>query len=251
MMLDPFAAPLCLAGLVWLFANARYRVLAWIYVVVLATFIALEGKDYYVAPIYPLLFAAGAVWISRWRAAAVAAFVIVILGGAIAVPLALPILPPERYLAYQRSLGIKPHHSEVSHTSEMPQLFSDQFGWEEMVRQVASIYNALPPDVRAKTAIVGSNYGQAAAIDWYGPKYGLPPAISVHQSYWYWGYRGYTGESVILIERHTDPEDWTTVRIAAQRFHPYAMPDENGPIYYCTGFKYPMAKIWPKIKRWR
>jgi hypothetical protein len=226
-------------------------VLAWMYVIVLVTFIALEGKDYYVAPIYPLLFAAGAVWISRWRAAAIAAFVIVILGGAIAVPLALPILPPERYLAYQRRLGVKPQKTEVSHTSEMPQLFSDQFGWEEMVQQVAKIYHSLPPDVRAKTAIVATNYGEAGAIDWYGPKYGLPPSICMHQNYWNWGYRGYTGESVILIERHTDPEDWTTTRIAAQRFHKYAMPEENGPIYYCTGLKHSMAEIWPKIKVWR
>ncbi|HEX6158848.1 MAG TPA: glycosyltransferase family 39 protein [Thermoanaerobaculia bacterium] len=249
MMLNPFAAPVWMAGLIWLFR--RQRVLAWTYIVVLATFIWLEAKDYYVAPIYPMLFAAGAVWISRSKIATAIAFVLVIAGGAIALPLATPILPPERYLAYQRALGVEPARSEVSHTSEMPQLFSDQFGWEEMVEKVATFYHSLPPDVRAKTAIVATNYGEAGAIDFYGRKHGLPPAVCPHQSYWSWGFHGYTGESVILIEDDTDPADWATVQVIAQRKHPYAMPEENGPIFYCTGLKKPIAELWPSLKRWR
>lgn len=251
LMLDPFAAPVWIAGLIWLFHFPRYRVLAWTYVIVLATFIWLQAKDYYVAPIYPMLFAAGAIWISRSRIAAAIAFVLVIAGGLIALPLATPILPPQRYLAYQRFLGIEAPRAEVSHTSEMPQLFSDQFGWEEMVDKVARFYHSLPPGVRAKTAIVATNYGQAGAIDFYGRKYGLPPAVCPHQSYWGWGHHGYTGESVILIEDETDPDDWATVQVIAQRANPYAMPDENGPIFYCTGLKKPIAELWPSLKRWR
>jgi hypothetical protein len=252
MMLNPFLAPVWIAGLVWLFFQRSYRVLAWTYVIVLIAFIALEGKDYYVAPIYPMLFAAGAVWLSQRRWTATAAFAMVIVGGLISAPLVLPILSPDRYLAYQRRLGVEPHRSEVSHTSALPQLFADQFGWEEMVREVARVYHALPPEQRAKTAIFGSNYGQAAAIDYYGPKYQLPAAISGHQNYYLWGPREYTGESMIVIASaivRTRPL-YDSIQVVGRRFHPDAIPDENGPLFL-TRTKRPLKEIWPEYKYWR
>jgi hypothetical protein len=250
MMLDPFAAPLWIAGVIWLFTRREHRFLGWTYVILLVLMIKLEAKDYYLAGIYPALFAAGAVVMTKKKIAAIAMAVLVVAGGAIAIPLALPILPPDRYLAYQRSLGVKPRAAEVSHTSEMPQIFADQFGWEEMVRQVAAYYNSLPAEERKKTAIYTGNYGEAGAIDFYGPKYGLPPAISGHQNYFLWGPRGYTGESVILIEWESGGE-WTSLRQIARRYHPYAMPDENGPIWHGRGLKTPIAQIWPGVKHWR
>ena len=93
----------------------------------------------------------------------------------------------------------RPPAIETHKLGPLPQIFADQFGWEEMTATVARVYNSLPPEVRAKTAIFGQNYGQAGAIDLFGPKYGLPPAISGHQSYFLWGPRGYTGESVIVM----------------------------------------------------
>jgi hypothetical protein len=251
MMLNPFSAPLWIAGLIWLFR--RQRVLAFTYVIFLVLMIWLEAKDYYVAPIYPMLFAAGGVATAALgrRALTIAAFTLTILGGLIALPLATSILPPQRYLAYQRALGVKPKAAEVSHTSEMPQIFSDQFGWEEMVQKVARYYHSLPEDERKKTAIYAGNYGQAAAVDFYGPKYGLPPAISGHQSYFLWGPRDYTGESVILIEDEADPSMWQSIREVDRRHHPYAMPEENGPIFHGRGLKMPLAEVWPRVKNWR
>lgn len=249
MMLNPFSAPLWIAGLVWLFR--KQRVLAFTYVILLVLMIALEAKDYYVAPIYTMLFAAGAVAIARRRALTIAAFALVIIGGAIALPLATPILPPAQYLAYQRALGVKPQAAEVSHTSEMPQIFADQFGWEEMVQKVARYYHSLPEEERRKTAIYTGNYGEAAAIDFYGPRYGLPRAISGHQSYFLWGHGNYTGESVILIEDDADVELWREIREVDRRHHPFAMPEENGPIFHGRGLKVPLAQIWPRVKNWR
>jgi hypothetical protein len=251
MMLNPFSAPLWIAGLIWLFTKREYRVLAWTYVILLALFIRLEAKDYYLAPIYPVLFAAGAVLVTKKRIAAIAVAALIVIGGFIAAPLALPVLPPEQYLAYQRRLGIKPQAAEVSHTSEMPQIFSDQFGWEEMVRQVAAYYHSLPEEERKKTAIYTNNYGQAGAIDFYGPKYGLPNAISGHQNYFFWGPRGFTGESMILIEWDTEPELWTSLHKVGMRHHRYAMPDENGPIWHGRGLKKPLREVWPSVKYWR
>ena len=251
MMLNPFAAPLWIAGLIWLFRSPRYRVLAWTYVIVLVTFIKLEAKDYYVAPIYPMLFAAGAVWLSSRKALWIPQLALVVIGGLIAVPLALPILPPAKYLAYQRALGVKPQKTEVSHTSEMPQLFSDQFGWEEMVARVARYYHSLPPAEQAKTVIYTGDYGEAGAIDFYGPKYGLPHAISGHQNYFLWGYGNATGESVILVGDDPDPAMWQSLHEFDRTFHPYAMPEENGPLYHGRGLKMPLAQVWPSVKHWR
>ena len=251
MMVNPFAAPLWIAGLVWLLLSKQYRVLGIVYMVLIVAFIRLEAKDYYVAPIYPMLFAAGAVWLSSRRILWIPALVLIVVGGVLAVPLALPILPPARYIALQRALGIKPQQTEVSHTSEMPQIFADQFGWEEMVAKVARYYHSLPADEKKKTAIFCGNYGEAGAIDFYGPRYGLPPAISGHQNYFLWGPRGATGESVILIGDDPDPSMWTSLQIVDRTFHPYAMPEENGPIYHGRGLKPAMGAVWPTVKHWR
>ncbi len=260
MMLSPFSAPLWITGLLALFFARPlrpYRFLAGTFVVVLLTFIRLEAKDYYVAPIYPVLFSAGAVWLcspdgARFRRACAWVFAFLILvGGAIAAPLALPILTPEKYLAYQRALGVRPQATEVSHTSEMPQIFADQFGWEEMVQRVARYYNSLPPDIRGKTAIYCNNYGEAGAIDFYGPKYGLPPAICGHQNYFLWGPRHYKGESVILVGDDPHPDMWQSLRVVDRTYHPYAMPWENWPIYHGVGLQRPLEEVWPTVKEWR
>lgn len=252
MMLNLFALPLWLAGLWFLFREPRYRVLGWTYLIVLVVMIRLEAKDYYLAPIYPMLFAAGAVWIAaRPRVVYAGLTLLIIGGGLLSAPLALPLLPPEKFLAYQRALGVKPQKSEVSHTSELPQLFADQFGWEEMVVKVARYYNSLPIEERKRTAIYTGNYGEAGAIDFYGPRYGLPPAICGHQNYFLWGPRRYDGSSVILIEDDVDPKMWASVDLVDRTFHPYGMPGENLPIYHARGLKAPLGDAWSHVKQWR
>jgi hypothetical protein len=259
-MMNPFAAPLWLAG-VWYFLfqgeGRRFRVFGLAYLALLVTFFFFEAKDYYVAPYYPLLFAAGGValepWLARRRAAAVGAFGVLTASGLLAALLSLPLLPVERLLALQRAIGYQPPRSEVSHTSELPQHLSDQFGWEELTREVARIYHALPPGERARTAIFGNNYGQAGAIDFFGPRYGLPRAISGHQNYFFWGPREYTGESVIVLgsNREDLEGNFEEVIEAGATSHPHAMPEENRPIYFCRRLRAPLADAWPQVKRWR
>jgi hypothetical protein len=166
----------------------RYRALGFAYLAVLAELMLLHGKNYYVAPAYPMLFAAGGVAAEglrsvslRWlRPALVVAMIAV---AAVLAPTITPIFPPDKTIAYMKAIHFQPPRSEQSHTAALPQLLADQFGWEEMVRDVARVYNGLPAEERAKAAIFGQNYGQAAAIDFFGPKYGLPPALSGHQNY--------------------------------------------------------------------
>jgi len=233
----------------------RYRALGWAYVVVLALLMALKGKHYYLAPAYPMLFAAGGVFWERllkrpwWRAALPSALA---LAGAALAPLVLPVLSPGNFLRYQDALGISPPKTEVGHAGKLPQHFGDMFGWEEMVVTVAKIYQGLPPEERAKAAILAGNYGEAGAIDFFGPRYGLPKAICAHQTYYFWGPRHYTGEVVILLQwsRSRAEQLFASVADAATLDHPYAMAEEHYTILIGRGLKQPLAQLWPRLKHW-
>src|SRR6266850_943833 len=242
-MLNPVLLPLWAGGLAWLFlgrAGHRYRLLAWTYCVMLLTFIVLSGKNYYLAPVYPILFAAGGVAFEslsheRFKWSRTAYVVFILIAGIGLAPLSAPILPPSSYIRYQQLLGLAPLQAENQRTGPLPQYFADEFGWEEMTREVARVYNRLSSDERAKTAIFANSYGQAGAIDFFGPKYGLPKSISNHQSYWLWGPRQYTGESVIVLgsDGSGDREHFKTVEVAGHVEHPYSRLDEHFDIFLC------------------
>jgi hypothetical protein len=250
--------------------RGRYRILAWAYMVMLVTFIVLKGKNYYLTPAYPILFAAGAIAFERitvrqrlphspfphlpfsphfLRHAYLA---LILLAGAALAPLSVPILSPETYIRYQKALGIEPSKTENQETGPLPQYFADEFGWEDMTRAVAEVYNNLPPDERAQTAIFANSYGQAGAIDFFGPKYGLPKAISNHQNYWYWGPRDYTGAIVIVLgsDGDGDREHFKTVDPVGRTNHPYSRRDEHYEIFLCRGLNQDLHTLWPGIKKW-
>lgn len=263
LILLPLTAPVWLAGLWFFFFNkegSRYRLLGIAYVVVLMLMIALKGKDYYLQSAYPMLFAAGAVLWERLgqerrslRWLRVAFPVLLVFGGAFVLPFALPILPVETLLRYQQALGMDElPRTEVGHAGPLPQHFGDMFGWPEMVETVARIYRAFPPEERGKVAILASNYGQAGAIDFFGPRYGLPNAISPHENYYLWGPRDYTGEIMIVLgwDRDTVAEHCTSVEEAGVVNHPYAMANEHYTIFICRGLKQPLQEVWPQWKSW-
>ncbi len=258
-MMSPLALPIWLAGLVFLFfsgSGKRYRVLGWAFVVVLATMMILHGKDYYSAPAYPMLLAAGAVAFERlfgrrqWlKPATVLALII---GTAPLLPMMIPILPVETYVHYQEALGLAPPATEKSHLrSPLPQYYSDELGWQQMTVAVAQVYDKLPLGLRSVTAIFAQNYGEAGAIDLFGPKYGLPEAISGHQNYFLWGPRQYTGLSMIVLgDSRAHLEKYFRQVILEGRFgQPYAL--EQGPIWVCTQPRgWTLQQIWPKLKKW-
>lgn len=261
-ILFPTTAPVWMAG-IWYFLfdrnGKRFRFLGICYLAALALMIYLKAKNYYLAPIYPMMFAGGAVWweqvFERFRSIRFLEFVypaILIAAGAVALPIVLPVLPIEKFIAYQEATGIKPPKSEVGFDSVLPQTYADEFGWEEMVAKVADVYHALPPEEQTKTAILADNYGQAGAIDFFGGKYGLPKAISPHQSYFLWGTRDYTGESVILLG--AKPEEaapyFESVEEKTEVGHPYSMSYERYKILVCRRMKKPLPEIWTSLKHW-
>jgi hypothetical protein len=118
---------------------------------------------------------------------------------------------------------------------------------------VARVYRALPPEDRARAAIFGQDYGQAGAIDFYGPRLGLPKAISGHLTYWYWGPRGYTGEVVIVLgdTKEALERKFESVQEAATVSNPYSMRSQNFTIYVCRKPKgWTLRDIWPRLKSW-
>jgi hypothetical protein len=254
---NPFTAPLWLAGLGYLlFAPAlrRFRPLGWMYIVVLLLFLLQRAKPYYLAPAYPALLVAGALAAERLRQRwlRVALVVWLVVGGVTVGMLAIPALPPATYIGVTQMLGVKAPQEERSHTAEMPQVLADRFGWENMTATIARVYNALPPEQRARAAILAGNYGEAAAVDFFGPRYGLPGAISGHNNYWLWGPRGATGAVVIAvgIPETALQKYFATVEQTDTIISRYALPFEtNLPVYVCRDLQMPIEKAWPLLKR--
>ncbi len=254
-LMNPITAPLWIAGLVWLLRSPRYRALGVCFVALAVEFVVMKGKVYYLAPAYPMLFAGGATWFGRWagRPATAAGTAALLLGGAVIAPLALPILPVQTFIAYQRALHLEAPRTETHRLGPLPQQYADMFGWPEMAAVVARAYDRLSPSEKAKCAIFAQNYGQAGAIDLFGPRYGLPKAISAHQNYFLWGPRGYTGEIMIVMDddRETLEQIFEEVEEVGVVDHPYAMPYErHNPVHLCRRMKMPIAELWPKIKNW-
>jgi hypothetical protein len=279
-IMNPILFPLWVGGVIWLFVgktktrevlnadesqlrDSRYRLLGWTFLMVLTTFIAMKAKNYYVVPIYPMLFAAGAIGFERitqgrsagiwgrgiWARSIYVA--LVIAAGALLLPFSVPVLSPENYLHYQKALGMSPPEIEHQQNGPLPQWYADEFGWPEMVEKVAQVYNSLPPEERARTAIFSNGWGEAAAVDYYGPRYGLPQAISKSNSYWIWGPGKYDGSTMIILRSsgQHDREFFRSVETVGHVEHPYARRDEYFDILLCRGPKASLQEIWPQLKQ--
>ena len=262
--MHPILLPVWLSGLVWFLRDRRWRVLGLTFVVFFVLMEVAHGKNYYLFPIYPMVFAGGALVleqaIDRWlalRAAWVrtatrtAVVAIIVLAALPFVPLVTWMLPPERLLAYQNALGFKPAKAEVHHESLLPQPIADQFGWPELVSEVAAVYNSMPPDERAQTGIWAGNYGEAGAVNLFGPAYGLPRAYSRHQNHWYWGPPPQVYKNLIVIQWSLDDvRDNCTSYQAFDHYQRFGMGEENAPFYLCRGVKFDTQKIWWHSHHW-
>jgi len=259
--LHPILFPVWLTGVLWTLWSRRWRLLGLTFVVLFVMMELMHGKEYYLFPIYPMMFAAGSVaiaqWLSRFRKLTLATtlrtaiLTVVVLAMTATVPVSTWMLSPENYLAYARAIGSTPKKIETRQQSILPQAMADQFGWREMVAQTAAIYNALPPEERAQTGLLTGNYGEAGAIDLFGPKYGLPRAISGHQNYWYWGPGTTHYTNFILYEWDlSDVEKACQSWQAFPHYSKYGMGEENTPIYLCMGARFDLGKHWDRWKHW-
>jgi hypothetical protein len=259
-----FLSAVWIAGLVWLLWNARFRFLGYAYIILIAFMIVLHGKHYYPADVYPYVMAAGAVaievWTTRQRMLRPAVAAAAIIFGLLFTPLDLPILPEEQAASYTRWLFGVLHVSRQAVSTEhhrltaLPSDFADMHGWPQLAAEVAKVYNALSPEDRAQAVIAANNYGEAAAIDFFGRKDGLPPVISGHNQYYLWGTHGYSGDVVIDVAGDCGAREhlFVSSQHAATFTAPWIQPYEDGiPIMICRGIKAPLADIWPSVKAYR
>ena len=255
--MGPPLAPLWLAGLGWLlFApGARpYRSLGIVFLAAFAILAAQHSKPYYLGPAFPPLFAGAAVLVEglSWRWIRGVAVVLVVAGGALSAPFAIPVLPVDTFIAYQRALGQTPEASERQELGPLPQFFADRFGWRELTDAVAEVYDRLPPEERARVAIVTSNYGEAGALRYLGRPIGLPKAVSQHNSFYLWGPGQEDVWVAIVVGMSAEGlrDAWRSIEVAGRFSSPYAMPyEQSRPILLCRGLKLPLADAWRRGKK--
>ena len=262
LLLHPLTAPIWIAGVIALLFSRRlrnYRPLGWSYLVSFGAFVILKGKNYYLTPIYPMLFAAGAVVVEagiewtrqRWLKSAI--IVLLLAGGAWLAPIVVPVFSVDRFISYMNALPFKLPRSERSHErAVLPQHYADQFGWEEMTAMTAQAWSRVPAEQRPDCGIFAQDYGQAGAIDFFGPRYGLPKALSGHQTYFLWGPRGYSGKCLIVLDDRKEVLDrlFEQVEYVGTSDNPYAL-ERHIPVFLCRGSKFgSLANLWPRLKKW-
>ncbi|HUP46631.1 MAG TPA: glycosyltransferase family 39 protein [Thermoanaerobaculia bacterium] len=237
---NPFTIPWWIAGLWFLFRSREPRALGWMFVVPLLLFVAMQGRSYYMGPAYPMLLAAGAVVWERWGKGRVIAVICVLLGAAMSAALMLP-LAPVGSPWFRFTAGVQDN-------------FAEEIGWPELVQQVATIYHGLAPEEKERTAIYASNYGEAGAINLYGPRHGLPRAISGINSHWKRGYGSPPPETVIVLgsSKERAGRRFRSCEVAGIVSNRWGVENEESrdhpEIVVCRGPLEPWPMMWPRLR---
>ena len=251
---------LAVAGAIALLRAPAWRPFRMIGLTCAAAFVTvflLKGKPYYVGPVYPTLFAAGAVWLGSLGAARGPRFVrtamvaAVILFGAFVFPIGLPVLPPPMMARYGAASGLSvAQRTNQGHLLRLPQDYADMLGWEERAAAVKHVFDSLAVEKRAQAVIAGENYGEAGALEFYGPRLGLPNVVSAAGSYWFFG----PGEKpgAVLITLGVSREDlerfYGVVTVAAHFTNEWTVEEEQDlTVYVCEQPKQTLQALWPSL----
>jgi hypothetical protein len=258
--MNPLVAPVWLGGLGWLLLAREARPARFLgigFLLLVAFDLVTHAKPYYLAPAFPAVLAAGGVALERvlrrrWtRVAVPAALAASFL---VLAPVLVPILPEEATVRWQGALGLRPERLERLAQGELHQILSDQHGWPELARGVAEAYAALPPEERARAFVFAQNYGEAAAVELYGPALGLevPPVAAGHNSYWLWGPP--PGRDVVLVISDADEDcgGFRSRTLAGRLPHDrWVMPYEDGRwIWICRDPLRPVADLWREVRHY-
>ena len=246
-----------LAALIFDPALRSFRVVGWTCVYAFLIVITLHGKPYYIGPVYPILLGAGGVLLERvsharygpllrWGTAGA-----LVLTMAALLPIGVPILPPPAMAAYARAIGATAAlRTNTGEAEQLPQDYADMIGWEQQVRAVADVYRALPPEDRGRTVLVAANYGEAGALDFFGPRYGLPRVVSPTGSFWFFGPGELPGDVVVTIGAgRRDLEPWFSSVLEAGRVRsPWSVAEERAlTIYVARQPRRTLQQAWPSL----
>lgn len=268
-VMNPLAAPVWIAGFIYLLAgrDARdLRFLAVMFVVLLIfNVVSQTSRPDRIAAAYPALFAAGAIVFERAlrrfgavrpltvRAAAACAILAIVASASVALPTVIPILSPEATAEYVRASGITPQ-TERGKTAPIPQVLADRTGWESFVDDVARVYRSLPAADQAQAVLYAPSYGQAGALELLGPSRGLPDrVIGSHNTYWHWSVGRTNTDVLIAVDanaatlRRLFAEVWEAGRIRCD----YCMSWRNDiPIHVARRSIAPIDSIWPRVRHY-
>ncbi|MGH7737408.1 MAG: glycosyltransferase family 39 protein [Candidatus Tyrphobacter sp.] len=250
---NPLAAPIWIAGIAAPFFMRSLRSIRFVSIAALLTIavaIAMDAKGYYVIGVYGALTVVGCVWLERLAPAARAALAAAPVALALAaLPFAVALLPVSGLLSYEEGL----HLTSSAQPRLLQPVYAEEFGWRRLARDVAAQYLRLPRWKRATTAIYADTYGDASALNFFGPGYGLPPAISSQNSFYLWGPGANAGTTLIAVGATRIDRlrrYYRSVRLVATSFDPMRWIVEGpAPIYLCQEPIAPLRKIWPHL-RW-
>ena len=254
-----FTVPITLAGLVYLLTThrgRRYQLLAWTFLTVAVLLIASgSSRSGYLAPAYTWIFPAGGVafeavlshWRIRWPGWAY--LFLLLVGGAVVAPFALPVLPIDGYIRYAERLGVTPSTEEKKEVAILPQFYADMHGWREITATVAQVVESLPVEERARARVFAPDYGIAGAIDYYGPAAGLAPSLSGHNNYWLWPPEELPDPMIVIGGARDDLEPlFEQVEGVGALDCGFCMPYENGrPIWLCRRPRMTVDEVWPRV----
>jgi 4-amino-4-deoxy-L-arabinose transferase-like glycosyltransferase len=254
------ATLLGLAGLAALLLDGRlrrFRAVGWACVWVFMILLVLHGKSYYAGPVYPTLIAAGAVELERLQGARLGP---ILRGGMAAalvltlvalLPIGVPVIPPDRMARYVQAIGATPAlRTNTGELDRLPQDYADMLGWEEQVRAVAEVYRRLPPADRERAVLLGANYGEAGALDLFGPRYGLPAVVSPAGSFWFFGPGTRPGQVLVTIgvDRSRLEREFDSVETAGRVTSPWSVAEERDlTICVARGPHRTLQEVWPGL----
>jgi len=258
---NPFAFPLWIAGLAYFFFSPKgkkFRFIAWAFLVLLMVMvISASSRPDRIAAMYTVLFAAGAVAVEKLkrplmqRSVVVLAVAMLLAGGMAFAPIATPLLPPHAAKRYISSLGLSFNLESGKINEPLPQWLADRLGWRELASDVAGVYRTLPPLEQRNAIIVSTNYGEAGALELYGPEFGLPPVFATHNSYHLWGPPSDSIKTyiAIFIDRKDLEKNFDSVIEAGiHTCEDCTRQQKRIPIYIARGPRFSVTAEWPKFK---
>jgi hypothetical protein len=263
---NPVATPLWLAGLICFLRNLRYRMLAWMYLIPLVLFYFAEGRSYYLAPAYAALLAMGSVgaegWVAGWwrapqtsgskkktkperrgmRLAALAVQGTFFAGLALYGAWIYAINVPFQSSGRLKDFALKRNAD-----------FRQEFGWDELVQTVAGIRDSLPADQKADAGVLVNDYAEQGAIEILGPKYHLPPPLSLVNSGWLRGYPPQPPTSLIVLgfSRQDANVAFSGCRLAGRIRNSEGVINEESKtpdIFVCGSPRLPWPVFWKEFQ---
>lgn len=240
---------LSILGLWYISKQENYRWIAISTILIFLILLVLRANSYYAYPIYPVLFAAGAIQCEQWLKNKKTIWSVILALSIVGpfvmfIPDLAPLLPIEKYIEYR---DIQPRDGVY----ELEGDYADMHGWHEQVATIDSVYRSLSPYERSVCSIWAENYGEAGAIKMLGDQYGLPDPISSHGSFWLWGSGSQNTEIwlTIGVEESWVESRFAEVKIQTMVNHPYAIAEEqNIPVYLCRAPREDFHAYWQGLR---